>query len=83
MADVVRHRPGWPDPLAVDRAVSRARAALVGVGSFESAEVIRSERDERDSWVPRSELRRIVREAPMDRNLLGDLAEVRNLELDD
>jgi hypothetical protein len=34
-------------------------------------------------WVPASELRRIVRDAPADAGLLDDLAEVRNAELDD
>jgi antitoxin (DNA-binding transcriptional repressor) of toxin-antitoxin stability system len=39
--------------------------------------------ENRDPWVPASELRRIVREAPADPGLLDDLAEVRNAELDD
>ncbi|HEU4736800.1 MAG TPA: type II toxin-antitoxin system prevent-host-death family antitoxin [Solirubrobacterales bacterium] len=38
---------------------------------------------DRDPWVPASELRRIVREAPADPGLLSDLAEVRNAELND
>jgi antitoxin (DNA-binding transcriptional repressor) of toxin-antitoxin stability system len=38
---------------------------------------------ERDPWVPASELRRIVREAPADPDLLDDLAEIRSAELDD
>lgn len=37
----------------------------------------------RDPWVPSSELRRIVRDAPADPDLLDDLAEVRDAELDD
>lgn len=37
----------------------------------------------RDPWVPASELRRIVRDAPADAGLLDDLAEIRNAELDD
>jgi antitoxin (DNA-binding transcriptional repressor) of toxin-antitoxin stability system len=37
----------------------------------------------RDPWVPATELRRIVREAPTDSGLLADLAEVRGAELDD
>lgn len=36
----------------------------------------------RDPWVPASELRRIVREAPADPGLLTDLVEVRGAELD-
>lgn len=39
--------------------------------------------ESRDPWVPVSELRRIVREAPADAGLLDDLAEIRNAELDD
>ncbi len=35
----------------------------------------------RDPWVPSAELRRIVREAPTDKGLLADLAEVRRTEL--
>jgi antitoxin (DNA-binding transcriptional repressor) of toxin-antitoxin stability system len=37
----------------------------------------------RDPWVPATELRRIVGEAPADPGLLGDLADVRDSELDD
>lgn len=39
--------------------------------------------EQRDPWVPSSELRRIAREAPADRALLDDLADVRGAELDD
>ncbi len=39
--------------------------------------------ERRDPWVSASELRRIVREAPSDPNLLDDLADVRGAELDD
>lgn len=39
--------------------------------------------EERDPWVPASELRRVLREAPADAGLLGDLADVRGAELDD
>lgn len=38
---------------------------------------------QRDPWIPSSELRRIVREAPADPALLDDLADVRGAELDD
>ncbi len=37
---------------------------------------------DRDPWVPAAELRRIVREAPADRGLLDDLADVRGAEID-
>lgn len=39
--------------------------------------------EDRDPWVPSSELRRIVREAPADPALLADLTEIRSAELDD
>ena len=39
--------------------------------------------ESRDPWVPVTELRRILREAPADRGLLDDLAEIRAAELDD
>lgn len=39
--------------------------------------------EDRNPWVPAAELRRIVREAPADRGLLDDLADVRGAELDD
>jgi len=39
--------------------------------------------EDRDPWVPVTELRRILRDAPADRGLLDDLAEIRAAELDD
>ena len=39
--------------------------------------------EQRDPWVPSSELRRIVQDAPADPALLDDLADVRGAELDD
>lgn len=39
--------------------------------------------ENRDPWVPASELRRIVTEAPADAGLLDDLADVRSAEFDD
>jgi len=39
--------------------------------------------EKRDPWVPSTELRRIVREAPADPRLLDDLADVRGAKLDD
>ena len=38
---------------------------------------------QRDPWVPSSELRRIVQDAPADADLLDDLADVRGAELDE
>lgn len=49
LQEAARRRLGWPDPLAIDAALLRGRAALAGLGSFESAEAIRFEREERDA----------------------------------
>lgn len=38
--------------------------------------------ERRDPWLPSSELRRIVNDAPADSALLDDLADVRGAELD-
>jgi predicted transcriptional regulator len=45
LQEAARRELGWPDPAAIDAAVGRARAALAGIGSFESADLIRSSRD--------------------------------------
>jgi predicted transcriptional regulator len=45
---VVRRELGWPDPVAFDAALDRGRRALAAAGAFESAELIREERDARD-----------------------------------
>jgi prevent-host-death family protein len=39
--------------------------------------------EQSDSWVPASELRRILRDAPADPGLLDDLADVRGMEIDE
>lgn len=49
LQEVLRRELGWPDPATFDVAVERGRAALDGVGAFESAELIREERDGRDA----------------------------------
>jgi Arc/MetJ-type ribon-helix-helix transcriptional regulator len=49
LQEAARRRLGWPDPLAVDAALLRGRAALADLGSFESAVAIRSQREERDA----------------------------------
>jgi hypothetical protein len=49
LQEAARRRLGWPDPLVVDAALLRGRAALSGVGGFESADLIRSQREERDA----------------------------------
>jgi hypothetical protein len=49
LQEAARRQLGWPDPAAIDDALERGRGALAGVGSFESAELVRSEREERDA----------------------------------
>jgi hypothetical protein len=49
LQEAARRRLGWPDPLAVDAALLRGRAALSELGGFESADVIRVQREERDA----------------------------------
>jgi Arc/MetJ-type ribon-helix-helix transcriptional regulator len=49
LQEAARRRLGWPDPLVVDAALLRGRTALGGLGSFESADVIRAQREERDA----------------------------------
>lgn len=40
---------GWPDPVAFDAALERGRAALDGLGAFESTELMRGDRDAHDA----------------------------------
>jgi predicted transcriptional regulator len=47
LQEAARRELGWPAPASVDAAVTRARAALADAGSFESAELVRAERDAR------------------------------------
>ena len=47
--EAARRELGWPDPAALDAALGRGRAALGGAGAFESADLIRGQRDSRDA----------------------------------
>jgi predicted transcriptional regulator len=47
LREAARRELGWPDPAAVDAAVTRARKALAGAGAFESSALVRAERDAR------------------------------------
>jgi predicted transcriptional regulator len=47
LQEAARRELGWPDPAALDTAVARARKAMAGAGAFESAELVRAERDAR------------------------------------
>lgn len=49
LQEALRRELGWPDPEALDAAVERGRAALAEAGAFESAELVRAERDARDA----------------------------------
>jgi ribbon-helix-helix CopG family protein len=49
LQEAARRRLGWPDPLAIDAALLRGRVALSDLGGFESADVIRVQREERDA----------------------------------
>jgi hypothetical protein len=48
LQEAARRELGWPDPAAIDAALARGRTALSGVGGFETAELIRAEREGRD-----------------------------------
>ncbi len=47
--EAARRELGWPEPERLDKALARAREALAGYGSFESADLIRRDRDLRDA----------------------------------
>lgn len=49
LQEAARRELGWPDPLRIDAALDRGRAALADAGSFESVELIRTEREARDA----------------------------------
>lgn len=49
LQEVVRRALGWPDPVAFDAALERGRSALADAGAFDSADLIREERDARDA----------------------------------
>lgn len=49
LREAARRELGWPDPVALDAALGRGRAALASAGEFESSELIRGERDTRDA----------------------------------
>lgn len=49
LQEAARQRLGWPDPATIDAALERGRAALQDLGSFDSAELIRADRDARDA----------------------------------
>ena len=49
LQEAARRELGWPDPALVDAALERGLTALDGAGRFESARLIRADRDARDA----------------------------------
>ena len=49
LEEAARHELGVAGAAAIDAAIDRARQALAGAGDFESADLIRRDRDERDA----------------------------------
>ena len=49
LQEAARRELGWPDRAAFDTALKCGQSALAGAGAFESAELIREERDARDA----------------------------------
>ena len=49
LEEAARRELGWPDPEELDEAVVRAREALAPYGAFESADLIREDREARDA----------------------------------
>ena len=47
--EAARRRLGWPTAESLHAALQRGRDALAGVGDFESADVIREQRQARDA----------------------------------
>ena len=49
LQEAARRQLGWPAVEALDAALKRGRDALAGVGAFDSAELIREQRQARDA----------------------------------
>jgi predicted transcriptional regulator len=49
LEEAARHELGWSGADAIDAALSRGREAVEGTGAFESAELVRSDRETRDT----------------------------------
>ena len=49
LQEAARRQLGWPPVEALDAALERAREALVDIGSFESADLIREQRLAQDA----------------------------------
>lgn len=49
LQEAALHQLGWPSPGALEAALGRGRAALADAGSFESADLVRTQRQARDA----------------------------------
>ena len=49
LQEAARRQLGWPDPAALRAALKRGRRALAEIGSFESADLIRKQRQAADA----------------------------------
>lgn len=49
MQEAAEHELGWPGSDAIEGAVKAARKAMESTGRYESADLIRRDRDERDA----------------------------------
>jgi hypothetical protein len=49
LQEAARRRLGWPTAESLSAALERGRNALAGVGGFESADLIREQRQARDA----------------------------------
>ena len=47
--EAARQKLGWPTTESIKAALGRGRAALANAGSFESADLIRAQREARDA----------------------------------
>lgn len=70
------------DTAAVVEAVRAGEVITLTVNRSPVADIV-PHRESRSPWVPSSVLRRIVEEAPADRGLLDDLADVRGALLEE
>ncbi|MFN2591972.1 MAG: CopG family ribbon-helix-helix protein [Candidatus Dormibacteria bacterium] len=49
LRSAVRRELGWAPPAVIDTALNRGRAALHGIGGFDSSELVRRQRDAQDA----------------------------------
>jgi predicted transcriptional regulator len=49
LEEAARHELGWSGADAIDAALLRGREAVEGIGAFESADLVRNDRNTRDA----------------------------------